>query len=68
MAEIQYGRRQNVAHEGNYFVNRIHNMYGSLSPSYVGTQIWAQIPPYAKSFGKDRFKSYAFTYLISRYA
>ena len=61
-----YGTR--YARGGNYFVTRIHNIYGSLSPSYVGSRLWAQIPPYAKSFNKDKFKDYAFTYLIARYA
>ncbi len=55
------------ATEGNYFVNRIHNIYGSLSPSYAGTRLWSQIPPAAKALNTTRFKSFTFTYLIARY-
>ncbi len=66
-ASNMHNYRTRYATEGNYFVNRIHNIYGSLSPSYVGTRLWSQIPPAAKALNTTRFKSFTFTYLIASY-
>lgn len=51
----------------NYRLPQVLKNYGLNSPSYVGIKLWAQVDNNAKFLNVDKFKSYSFNHMLSRY-
>ncbi len=60
-----YPTRLAISH--NYRPPQVSKNYGLLSPSYVGIKLWAQIDTNAKFLNVDKFKTYSFNHMLSRY-